>query len=439
ASSSAATSVSGSIPFSRSISRTASTISCVIRYLPFVDQVGPHDLVVRYVGRLGALALEPERAFAGSDDLAAHAPTRGLQLHLPAESALEVLARAERALGTRRGDLDRVAVEVRTQHRGHPLAERVVDAPGVVDVDAEALLPRQLEGQHLDTGERLRNRAGNLAVQLSLLVVRTGRHHKKWAPRAHFKTAEMWSGKNSRVALDRVSRRLLEHDRDRAVVHELDLHPGAEDARLDGHAGVAEGGAEALEERLRVLRPRGAAEARPVALRGVRDQGELGHDERRPARVQQRPVEPAVGAFEDAQPRHPAGEAVDVRIGVLRRHPDEREQTGPDRPAGPHARAGDALDDDPQRPRLLRLADARGVAARARLHEARELVVAVRLGGAALLVEGARERVVGVVVGRRHVDHRPELRLRLLPAAKPEVRDPERLPDRRLLRLEPLR
>src|SRR5579884_3180582 len=159
------------MPFSRSISRTASTISCVIPYLPFVDQIGPHDLVVRYVGRLGAFAAEPEGAFAGGDDLTAQPLAGRTHLHLPADRAREVLARAQRPLDAGRRHLDRVAVEVGTQHVRDALAERVVDAAGLVDVDAEALLARELEGKHLDPGQRGRDRAGNLAVQLSLLVV----------------------------------------------------------------------------------------------------------------------------------------------------------------------------------------------------------------------------------------------------------------------------
>src|SRR5262249_15703138 len=134
---------------------------------------------------------------ARGDHLAAQAPACRLQLHLTADGALEVLARAQGPLRARRGDLDRVAVEVGAEHRRDPLAERVVDTAGLVDVDAEALLARQLEPQDLAPRHRARDRAGTLAVQPSLLVVRT-RHHKKWAPRAHFKTAEMWCLKGSR-------------------------------------------------------------------------------------------------------------------------------------------------------------------------------------------------------------------------------------------------
>ena len=51
-----------------------------------------------------------------------------------------------------RRDLDRVVVEVRPQHVGDALAERVIDALGVVDVDAEALLAGDLDGEHLAPG-----------------------------------------------------------------------------------------------------------------------------------------------------------------------------------------------------------------------------------------------------------------------------------------------
>jgi hypothetical protein len=65
--------------------------------------------------------------------------------------------------------------------------------------------------------------------------------------------------------------------------------------------------------------------------------------------------------------------------------------------------------------------------------------VAVRLRVTALLLERAAQRVVGVVVGRRELEHRTELALGLAPALDAEVRDPERLADRRFVRLEPLR
>ena len=70
ASSSAWISVSPSMPFSRSIVRTASMISLVIVCLPFVDQVAPHD---RLVGDVYGFVLRADRhgPLAGVDHLAA--------------------------------------------------------------------------------------------------------------------------------------------------------------------------------------------------------------------------------------------------------------------------------------------------------------------------------------------------------------------------------
>src|SRR5207302_3904502 len=73
------------------------------------------------------------------------------------------------------------------------------------------------------------------------------------------------------------------------------------------------------------------------------------------------------------------------------------------------------------------------------LERAGELVVAVRLFRASELLEAAAERVVRVVVDRRDLERGSELSLRLAVAAEPEVGDPERLADRGLVRLAPLR
>src|SRR5438270_11565083 len=61
----------------------------------------------------------------------------------------------------------------------------------------------------------------------------------------------------------------VEDDRHRPVVHELDLHPGAEDAGFDRHAQLAERPTERPVDLLRVVRWRSVGEARSVALRGV--------------------------------------------------------------------------------------------------------------------------------------------------------------------------
>src|SRR5438874_12826005 len=68
-----------------------------------------------------------------------------------------------------------------------------------------------------------------------------------------------------------------------------------------------------------------------------------------------------------------------------------------------------------------------------------ELQVAPGLSLPAELLERAAEPIVRVVVGRREVEHRAELGLRLGIAPRAEVRDAERLADRRLVRLALLR
>ena len=86
------------------------------------------------------------------------------------------------------------------------------------------------------------------------------------------------------------------------------------------------------------------------------------------------------------------------------------------------------------------VADPGGVLLGPGLHRARQLEVAVRLGRPALFLERPAERIVRVVVGGCELlDDRPELALRILPACESEVGDSERLADRRLLGLEPLR
>jgi hypothetical protein len=60
--------------------------------------------------------------------------------------------------------------------------------------------------------------------------------------------------------------RLIEHDRDGAVIHELDVHVRAEHPALDLDAEGGERGAESLVERLGKIRRRRVGEARPIPL-----------------------------------------------------------------------------------------------------------------------------------------------------------------------------
>src|SRR3954447_7798006 len=74
-----------------------------------------------------------------------------------------------------------------------------------------------------------------------------------------------------------------------------------------------------------------------------------------------------------------------------------------------------------------------------RPQRAGELVMAVRLGVFALLLERPAECVVRVVVGRRELEHDAELLLGLLVTLDAQVRDAERFADRRLAWLTTLR
>src|SRR3954451_15181632 len=86
----------------------------------------------------------------------------------------------------------------------------------------------------------------------------------------------------------------LEQQRDRAVVDELDLHHRAEDAAL-----CVQPLAEALVQRLGVLRPGGGDVARAVALAGVPIERELA--DAQDLAVAERLVHPPVGVGEHPQ------------------------------------------------------------------------------------------------------------------------------------------
>src|SRR5581483_3907544 len=104
----------------------------------------------------------------------------------------------------------------------------------------------------------------------------------------------MWLPKGSKALL-------IQHDRHRAVVDELDLHPRAENAGRHLDPERPQLGAVALVERLGDLRAGGAGEARAVAAARVREQRELADDERCAAGVEERAVEAARFVGEDPQ------------------------------------------------------------------------------------------------------------------------------------------
>src|SRR5581483_12406877 len=108
-----------------------------------VDQVAPHDLLVRDVER-GVADGDRHPALAGGDDLAPETgPARdlvpGAQRHPAAYRAREVRGLAQRPLGPRRGDVDAELAAPAVEQVRDALAERVVDPVRVVDVNADPL------------------------------------------------------------------------------------------------------------------------------------------------------------------------------------------------------------------------------------------------------------------------------------------------------------
>src|SRR5436305_1851633 len=100
--------MSSSMPFSRSIVRTASMMSRLIS-VHLVDQVPPYDRRVRDGNRLGPLGTQPESVVVGGEHLAAKALAsldlvRGAQRDPAADGVPEMGLLAKRPLDPRRGD-----------------------------------------------------------------------------------------------------------------------------------------------------------------------------------------------------------------------------------------------------------------------------------------------------------------------------------------------
>lgn len=144
----------------------------------------------------------------------------------------------------------------------------------------------------------------------------------------------------------------VEHDRDGALVGDLDEHACAEGTSRDRDALPLEGGAERLVDGLRLFRAGGVREARPVALRRARDERELADDERLAVRVDDAPVEPALLVREDPKTRDLAGEALGGRLVVPPRDAEEDAEPRADGRDGfavdVDARLADPLDDRSQ-------------------------------------------------------------------------------------------
>src|SRR5262249_60719412 len=152
----------------------------------------------------------------------------------------------------------------------------------------------------------------------------------------------------------------LQHDRDGPVVDELDGHVLAEDAGRDGDALAAQLVAELVVEGLREVRRRGVHEARAVSLARIRDEGELAHDQRSAADVQDAAVELAAFVGEDPEPRDFSGGANSVGPRVIARDAEENDDAGcdlgGDDAVDANARLRDALADGSHLSRLRRIA-----------------------------------------------------------------------------------
>jgi hypothetical protein len=152
-----------------------------------VDQVAPHDLAVRDLNRIGASGGDPNGFVVCGENLAANLLARGrLQPDAAPDRPREVLGLAQGTLEARRGDVDRVVAPVLVELVRDALAERVVDAAGVVDVDAEAVRTEQLDGEHLRARHAFLDLLGELLRQLPLLRVGVQKPplQQKWAPHA---------------------------------------------------------------------------------------------------------------------------------------------------------------------------------------------------------------------------------------------------------------
>ena len=132
---------------------------------PFIDQIGPHDLA-----RTGCPPARRRSAICTALSPAETTSPRARPVSVLTRTGrptarTKCVTCAERSFESRRGDLDAVAVEVGSQQARHALTERMVDALGVVDEDAKALLAGQLEREHVDAGQRALDQARDLALE----------------------------------------------------------------------------------------------------------------------------------------------------------------------------------------------------------------------------------------------------------------------------------
>src|SRR3989440_6875048 len=111
-----------------------------------------------------------------------------------------------------------------------------------------------------------------------------------------------------------------QHQRDRSIVHQLDSHLGPAGAGPHRQSAGAKPRDEALEQRLALLRPGRVEETRPVLAAGVREQGELRHDEQGRLHLRGTEVELPGIVAEHAQLQDLVGQVVRIALLVGIRH-----------------------------------------------------------------------------------------------------------------------
>ncbi len=119
-----------------------------------------HDRLVRDSHALAVCDAERQSLVVGRNDRASKALSAAQlalcsQGHLPTDDVAEMRGRSQRPLQPRGRDVHGVAVEVAAEQVRDALAERVIDAGGMVDVDREPRRARELDGEHLDARKAL--------------------------------------------------------------------------------------------------------------------------------------------------------------------------------------------------------------------------------------------------------------------------------------------
>ena len=243
------------------------------RLVPSSIRLARTICVVRYVCRLRPFRICTDRSPAATTSPRAR-PVVGLQPHRSCPTARSKCARV-------RSGRSKPGEETSTQYLSRygrsssvTRSQSAWSTPSrMVDVDAEPLLARDLEREHLDArAGPISTRRADLALQLSLLLVLTRCHRKHRFTRqnrpyikngrdAPISKAEMWWQKGSREPCKsgRPEFRLSSTIVTGPSFTSSTLHPRAEDAGLDRDPERAQRGAEPLVERLGAARARAAA------------------------------------------------------------------------------------------------------------------------------------------------------------------------------------